>query len=77
MEPFSYTIRVEVDKPGRSVTVAAGMGARPVRPGLVIIEVGGRIGESEWSWLTAAQAREVADALNRAAAVADQETMSS
>ena len=72
------TITVTADKPGRVVTVCAGAEALSYlgnlaeglsMTGNVTLEVG----PGEWTWLTPAEAREVAAALVRAAAIASKE----
>ena len=74
---YEQTIQVAADKPGRTVEVRAGEAVRPPTPGRVYLEVGGRIGEEEWTFLTTAEARDIAEALHRAAGVPDVEAISS
>jgi hypothetical protein len=62
-------VRITGDKPGRVVTVEADA----VGAGSITLEVGGLIGQSQWTWLAGAEAREIAAALERAANIADEE----
>jgi hypothetical protein len=76
--PFEFRIAVEADEPGRTVsvtverlkeTISPKLGLIESRPLKVVLTVGGLIGEEEWTWLYAHEARKVAEALNRAADV--------
>ena len=76
--PFEFRIAVEADEPGRTVSVTVERLKETISPRLGLIEsgplkvvltVGGLIGEEEWTWLYAHEARKVAEALNRAADV--------
>jgi hypothetical protein len=57
-------IAVNTDKPGREVAVEATMGR-------AYLEVGGLIGESQWTGLTPSEARQISDTLSEAADAAD------
>lgn len=76
--PFEFRIAVEADEPGRTVSVSIDEPVETISPKLglsesgplkVVLSVGGIIGEEEWTWLDADEARKVAEALNRAADV--------
>jgi len=75
---FEFRIAVEADEPGRTVSVSINEPMETISPKLGLIEcgqlkvvltVGGIFGEEEWTWLYPHEAREVAEALNRAADV--------
>jgi hypothetical protein len=57
-------ITVSADKPGRMVEVRT-------EKGMVILEVGGRYGESEWTWLTTSEAKAIIAALQEAVDVVE------
>lgn len=76
---FEFTIAVQGDEPGRTVSVTVERPKATISPKLGLIESGplkvvlavrGTIGEEEWTWLYAHEARQVAEALNRASAAA-------
>ena len=76
--PFEFRIAVEADEPGRTVSVSIDEPVETISPRLglsesgplkVVLTVGGIIGEEEWAWLDADEARKVAEALSRAADV--------
>lgn len=68
---LTVKIQATKDKPGRTVVVAVELNQAEDPPGLVRLEVGGVIGQTEWTWLTHAEAREVAAALVDAASSAE------
>jgi hypothetical protein len=78
-----HSVEITADKPGRRVTVASGPDAlealfgaprgETATSGQITLEIGGRGGESEWTFLTPSEAREIAAALEKAAVEADAE----
>ena len=78
-----HSIEITADKPGRQVTVASGPDAlealfgaaqsETTTSGQITLEIGGRGIESQWTFLTPPEAREIAAALEKAAAEADAE----
>ncbi len=72
-----HSIEITADKPGRQVIVASGRDAVEAlfgaprsetgASGQITLEVGIRRGESEWTFLTPPEAREIAAALENAA----------
>ena len=63
---WSQTIPAAIDKPGKQVVVET-FSLDQGSP--VILKIGLDTGESEWTWLTAFEARKVAAALTEAASV--------
>jgi hypothetical protein len=63
---WSQTIPAAIDKPGKQVVVET---FSLDRGSPVILKIGLDTGESEWTWLTAFEARKVAAALTEAASV--------
>jgi hypothetical protein len=63
---WSQTIPAAIDKPGKQVVVET-FSLDEGSP--VILKIGLDTGESEWTWLTALEARKVAAALTEAASV--------
>lgn len=61
-----WSLAISDDKVGRAVSVE-------VAASVITLEVGGRLGESEWTRLIPDEAREIASALNEAADRAEAE----